>query len=114
MLDPQCLSMGEVVRCGLNGEKCYATDLFPLHVNINYLTATDRPFDDFPEFEELFLNRHLSNFLNIGGKVLLVFRWSAFGKLKPLLNLEGITLSEPEDDLRIFLQRVLEAKGLRS
>ena len=78
MLDPQCPSMGEVVQCGLTSEKCYGTDVFPLRININYLNVTDRPFDDFPEFKELFLDRHLSSFLDIGGKVLLVFGLTCF------------------------------------
>ena len=102
--------MDEVIRCDLNSEKCYETNLFPLHVNINYLPTTDRPFDDFPEFEELFLSRHLSSFLDIGGKVLLVFGWSAFEKLGQRLKLKAIRLSEPDDDLRIFWEKVLEAE----
>jgi hypothetical protein len=114
MLDPKCPSMGKVVLCGLTGETCYATDLFPLHVDINYLAATDRPFDDFPEFEELFLSRHLSSFLDIGGKVLLVFGLSAFKTLEQCLKLKVIRLSEPDDDLRIFWQKVLEAENALS
>jgi len=47
MLNPQCSSMSEVIRYGLNSEKCYEMNLFSLHVNINYLIATNRSFDDF-------------------------------------------------------------------
>jgi hypothetical protein len=106
MLDPDCPSMGLVVDCGLTGDKCYGTDLFPLHVDIDYLQATDRPFDDFPQFEHLFLSRHLDSFLNIGGKVLLVFGGSAFDTLASRLRLKDIKLSDPYDDLCIFWEKV--------
>jgi hypothetical protein len=112
MLDPQCPSMGEIVQCGLTSEKCFGTDLFPLRVNLNYLKVTDRPFDGFPEFKELFLNRHLSSFLDIGGKVLLVFGLSSFEALEDRLKLKSIELHEPDDGLRIFWEKVLDEAKL--
>ena len=100
--------MGEVVRCGLDSGNCYGTDLFPLRVNINSLTTgTDRPFDAFPEYKELFMTQHLSSFLDIGGKVLLVFGLSAFEALEGQLQLKDIRLSDDDDDLRVFWERVL-------
>jgi len=72
------------------------------------------PFDDFPEFEELFLTRHLSSFLDIGRKVLLAFRLSAFEKLEQCLNLKVITLSEKDDDFRMFWEKVPEVGKLLS
>jgi hypothetical protein len=98
--------MGKVVRCGLTGDNCYGTDLFPMHVDIRNLEATDRPFEQFPQFEELFLSDNLESFLNMGGKVLLVFGESAFGELEERLDLNDINLSDPEDDLRIYWEKV--------
>src|SRR5436190_8903598 len=87
MLDPDCPSMGNVVQCGLTGDNCYGTDLFPLHVDTGFLEKTDRPFEDFPQFQDLFLSLHLDSFLNTGGKVLLVFGDSAFDEVAGCLDL---------------------------
>ena len=106
MLDPDCPSMGNVVRCGLTGDNCYGTDLFPLHVDTGFLEKTDRPFEDFPQFQDLFLSLHLDSFLNTGGKVLLVFGDSAFDEVAGCLDLNDIGLSNPKDDLRIFWEGV--------
>lgn len=114
ILDPKCPSMGEVVQSGLTSEKCFGTDLFPLRVNIDYLEVTDRPFDGFPEFTDLFLHRHLSSFLEIGGKVLLVFGRSCFKALEDHLKLKSIELDGSNDGLRIYWEEVLIKQNQRS
>ena len=106
MLNPSCPSMSRVVECGLTHENCYGTDLFPLHVNIDRLEATDKPFDEFPEFKDLFLNRHLSNFLAIGGKVVLIFGSTALEMVVQQLKLRKIHLPDHDDNVCIFWEKV--------
>jgi hypothetical protein len=106
MLNPSSPSMGLVVKCGLTHENCYGTDLFPLHVNIDRLEVKDKPFNEFPKFENLFLSRYLQNFLGIGGKVVLVFGSSALDTLTQHFKARKIHLADQDDNLCILWEKV--------
>src|SRR5277367_5596649 len=80
MLHPSCPSMGMVWNSGFTEQNCFGVDIFPLRVHLDP-SLSGNPFEIYPEFEEIFLGRHLSNFLEVGGDVLLVFGWNAMNSI---------------------------------
>ena len=67
--------MRMMLDCGFTDQNCFGVDIFPLRVFLD--SRSDNPFDIYPQLADVFLGRHLSNFLKVGGDVLLVLGWAA-------------------------------------
>jgi len=110
MLHKDCPSMGLVVNCGFMEKNCFGTDIFPVRIQNSHLikvSATRRdPFKAYCEFKKLFLEGHLPNVLEYGGKVILVFGRRAFEMLRKKLSLRKVGLGRNLDHLKIYCEMV--------
>lgn len=96
--------MGQVFERGFTDENCYASDIFPLRVNLDP-SECDNPFTLFPMFEQTFLE-HLHNFLKLGGDVLLVLGKVTFNMLEEWLDLEAEEFGKSNSHLKVYTERV--------
>ena len=62
--------MSMVLECGLGGNNCFGTDIFPTRLDF---WSRGNPFVRFQEFEWLFMHKRLRKYFKVGGKVVLVF-----------------------------------------
>jgi hypothetical protein len=96
--------MGPVLDCGFNEQNCFGVDIFPLRVNLDP-SLSNNPFEIYPELADVFLGRHLSNFLKVGGDVLLVFGWAA---MESILNsgriIDELDLGVENSHLHIYVE----------
>jgi len=58
-----------VCELGYTPEKLFVADICPTRLPPDFV---GNPFEYIPEFENVFLDRHLENFLSCGGEILLV------------------------------------------
>jgi hypothetical protein len=97
--------MGLVVDYGFTEDTCFGADIFPIRVQNWYLRRASKnrdPFQVYHEFRDLFISRHLPNFLRFGGKVLLVLGNNAFARVNEVLRLKKVDLDESIDHLSIY------------
>jgi hypothetical protein len=109
ILHQDCPCMGLVVECGFTERNCFGADIFPVRIQNGYLqdnSDNGDPFEAYPEFMELFLSRHLPNFLRFGGQVLLVLGKTSFESLKQTLPLRKVELDESVNHLEIYCEMV--------
>ena len=96
--------MGPVLECGFNEQNCFGVDIFPLRVNLDP-SLSNNPFEIYPEFNDVFLRRHLSNFLDVGGDVLLVFGRVAMNEiLNSGRTIKKLDLGVENSHLRIYIE----------
>lgn len=102
MLNPDCPSMGPVIQCGFNERNCFGVDIFPLRIHLNP-DHWSNPVESFPDFEEVFLSRHISNVLKFGGRVILALGKEVFQIL--LLGLQRVGLDSENSHLKVYVQK---------
>ena len=96
--------MGMVVNCGFTRNRVFATDSFPLRVRYN--GDNSNPFDQFPEYENLFVGERLAHILEGTGVVLLLFGVVAFRKAEDVRQQLGLNWEQQFHfgDLNVYLE----------
>jgi hypothetical protein len=112
MLDHECPTMRMVRECGFTERNCFGTDIFPLHFELN-TDYKKNPFDVFGEFEWLFIEKRLPNFLRLGGDILLVFGEVAFKTLDSCLTLDLERLGRDNNHLSVYTELVSLIQSVR-